>query len=97
MGQRAKRAEHGKVEVMGMHEQAARDVGRRQANWSALPPWSDLVDRFRAAGCRVLWDDELSVATSDRRNGRAPGGFADHLAELSREVSGDRDREEEAS
>lgn len=48
----------------------------------------DLVERFRAAGCHVLWDDELSVATSDRRHGRAPGGFADHLAELSREVSG---------
>jgi len=57
----------------------------------------DLVERFRAAGCRVLWDDELSVATSDRRNGRAPGGFADHLAELSREVSGDQDGKVEAS
>jgi hypothetical protein len=57
----------------------------------------DLVERFRAAGRRVLWDGELSVATSDRRNGRAPGGFADHLAELSREVSGDHDREVEAS
>ena len=57
----------------------------------------DLVDRFRAAGCRVLWDDELSVATSDRRNGRAPGGFADHLVELSREVSGDQDGKVEAS
>jgi cellulose synthase/poly-beta-1,6-N-acetylglucosamine synthase-like glycosyltransferase len=57
----------------------------------------DLVERFRAAGCRVRWDDELSVATSDRRSGRAPGGFADHLAELSREVSGDHDREVEAS
>jgi glycosyltransferase involved in cell wall biosynthesis len=62
----------------------------------------DLVERFRAAGCRVRWDDELSVATSDRRRGRAPGGFADHLAELSREVSRDdrgevHDREVEAS
>jgi glycosyltransferase involved in cell wall biosynthesis len=57
----------------------------------------DLVERFRAAGCRVRWDDGLSVATSDRRNGRAPDGFADHLAELSREVSGDHDREVEAS
>ncbi len=53
----------------------------------------ELVQRFEAAGCRVYWDDELSVATSDRRNGRAAGGFADHLAELSREVAA----EDEAS
>jgi glycosyltransferase involved in cell wall biosynthesis len=57
----------------------------------------DLVKRFQAAGCRVKWDDELSVTTSDRRNGRAPGGFADHLAEVSQEVSADPDRGVEAS
>lgn len=53
----------------------------------------DLVERFKSAGCRIHWDDELSVATSDRRNGRAAGGFADHLIELSREVAA----EDEAS
>ena len=55
----------------------------------------DLVERFQIAGCRIRWDDSLWVATSDRRNGRAPGGFADHLAEVSRGVSDGM--EEEAS
>lgn len=57
----------------------------------------DLVELFEAAGCRIKWDDELSVTTSDRRTGRAPGGFADHLAEVSQEVAADRFREVEAS
>jgi glycosyltransferase involved in cell wall biosynthesis len=57
----------------------------------------DLVERFAAAGCRIKWDDEMSVTTSDRRNGRAPGGFADHLAEVSQEVAADHDREVGAS
>lgn len=48
----------------------------------------DLVERFVADGCHVVWDAELSVATSDRRVGRAPHGFADHLATVSREVTG---------
>jgi hypothetical protein len=39
----------------------------------------------------------MSVTTSDRRNGRAPGGFADHLAEVSQEVAADHDREVGAS
>ena len=55
----------------------------------------DLVERFETAGCRIRWDDRVRVATSDRRYGRAPGGFADHLAEVSREVSDDM--EDEAS
>ena len=46
----------------------------------------DLVDRFEAAGLRVLRDEKLSVETSDRRTGRAPGGFAHHLRELSGSV-----------
>jgi cellulose synthase/poly-beta-1,6-N-acetylglucosamine synthase-like glycosyltransferase len=49
----------------------------------------DLVERFQDAGCRIHWDDALWVTTSDRRNGRAPDGFADHLAEVSQEVVGD--------
>lgn len=57
----------------------------------------DLVERFQAAGCRIQWDDELCVTTSDRRNGRAPGGFAEHLAEVSQIVSDDDDLEDEAS
>jgi Glycosyl transferase family 2 len=57
----------------------------------------DLVERFRAAGCRIHWDDTLWVTTSDRRNGRAPGGFADHLEEVSQELAGYADKADEAS
>jgi glycosyltransferase involved in cell wall biosynthesis len=46
----------------------------------------DLVERFEAAGMRILRDAELSVATSDRRDGRAPNGFAQHLRDLGRKV-----------
>jgi glycosyltransferase involved in cell wall biosynthesis len=50
----------------------------------ALPTGEDveLVERFEAAGMTVHWDRCLSVATSDRKDGRAPGGFAEHLREL---------------
>jgi hypothetical protein len=48
----------------------------------------DLVERFRAGGFHVHSDEQLWVTTSDRRRGRAPGGFADHLATLSQEVAG---------
>ena len=50
----------------------------------------DLVERFRADGLCVHPDEDLWVTTSDRRRGRAPGGFAEHLAEVSREVADDR-------
>lgn len=43
-----------------------------------------LVHRFEEAGLTVHRDRELSVATSDRREGRAPGGFAQHLKSLAR-------------
>jgi hypothetical protein len=35
---------------------------------------------------RIHRDADLAVATSDRRDGRAPGGFAHHLRELSGSV-----------
>jgi glycosyltransferase involved in cell wall biosynthesis len=57
----------------------------------------DLVDRFRAAGSHIYWDEQLWVTTSDRRQGRAPGGFADHLADVSHEVARAEDRADEAS
>lgn len=44
----------------------------------------DLVGRFEAAGLTIHRDRHLSVATSDRPEGRAPGGFAQHLRGLSR-------------
>jgi glycosyltransferase involved in cell wall biosynthesis len=42
----------------------------------------ELVERFESAGMRIHRDARLSVATSDRRDSRAPGGFASHLREL---------------
>jgi glycosyltransferase involved in cell wall biosynthesis len=44
----------------------------------------DLVLRFERGGYRIHRDARLSVATSDRTNARAPGGFAHHLQRLSR-------------
>ena len=46
----------------------------------------ELVARFESAGLRIHRDATLSVATSDRRDGRAPGGFASHLRNLSGSV-----------
>jgi hypothetical protein len=57
----------------------------------------DLVDRFRAADLHIAWDDQLWVTTSDRQRGRAPDGFADHLAEVSQEVERRADRADEVS
>jgi glycosyltransferase involved in cell wall biosynthesis len=42
----------------------------------------DLVRRFESAGFRIERDDELSVVTSARQVGRAPGGFAEHLRSI---------------
>jgi len=47
----------------------------------------DLVDRFTKAGLWVHRDRKLSVATSDRVEGRAPHGFAEHLRGLSRKAA----------
>lgn len=57
----------------------------------------DLVERFRAAGMRVCSDDQLWVTTSDRGEGRAPGGFADHLADVTQEVADTQARVDEVS
>jgi glycosyltransferase involved in cell wall biosynthesis len=46
----------------------------------------DLVRRFEAADMTIHRDSGLSVATSDRRVGRAPGGFADHLRQMAGSV-----------
>lgn len=45
-----------------------------------------LVRRFEEHGYRIHRDAGLSVTTSARRDGRAPGGFAQHLRDLSRET-----------
>ncbi|MBV9721905.1 MAG: glycosyltransferase, partial [Mycobacterium sp.] len=59
------------------------DAYWRVAEFAALASGEDvdLVERFQAAGCHVHWDKTLWVTTSDRRNARAPSGFADHLTE----------------
>lgn len=44
----------------------------------------DLVERFEAAHLSIHRDAKLTVATSAREDGRAPGGFAAHLRELAR-------------
>ncbi len=53
----------------------------------------ELVERFEAAGMRIRRDTRLSVTTSDRRDGRAPGGFAADLRGIvggARRESGER-------
>jgi GT2 family glycosyltransferase len=42
----------------------------------------DLVDRALRSGCTVAWTGDVVVHTSSRTAGRAPGGFAQHLADL---------------
>jgi glycosyltransferase involved in cell wall biosynthesis len=44
----------------------------------------DLVQRFESAHMSIHRDAKLTVATSAREDGRAPGGFAAHLRGLSR-------------
>jgi len=60
------------------------DAYWRVGGFRALPTGEDvgLVERFEAAGLRIHRDAKLSVATSDRRGGRAPRGFAAHLRNL---------------
>lgn len=48
----------------------------------------DLVERFEAAHMTIHRDARLSVATSAREEGRAPGGFASHLRQLARSPRG---------
>ena len=44
----------------------------------------DLVERFEVAHLSIHRDAKLTVATSAREQGRAPGGFAAHLRGLGR-------------
>lgn len=62
------------------------DLYRGVGGFRALPTGEDveLVERFERARLSIHRDRELSVATSDRRDARAPGGFAEHLRKLSR-------------
>ena len=52
-----------------------------------------LVSAFAAAGETIVWAMDVSVSTSARSVGRAPGGFAAHLNELAGTVGPVRARE----
>lgn len=67
---------------MGFRASAYWQVGGFRALATAED--ADLVDRFLSAQLLVHRDRELSVQTSDRVDGRAPGGFAADLKDLSR-------------
>ncbi|UZF56790.1 glycosyltransferase [Gordonia polyisoprenivorans] len=43
----------------------------------------DLIERLESAGVSIAWCAQAPVATSTRRHGRAPEGFAAHLRSLS--------------
>ncbi|MEW5812266.1 MAG: glycosyltransferase family 2 protein [Actinomycetota bacterium] len=70
---------------MGFRASAYWQVGGFRALETAED--ADLVDRFLSARLLVHRDSGLSVATSDRVDGRAPRGFAAHLRELSRKAA----------
>jgi glycosyltransferase involved in cell wall biosynthesis len=80
----ASRHQHIHGANMGFSSQAYWRVG----GFAALASGEDvdLVERFQAAGFRVHSDDSSYVTTSDRSDGRAPGGFAEHLAEVADDV-----------
>ncbi len=69
---------------MGFRADAYWEVGGFQALVTGEDV--DLVRRFEAADMRIHRDAGLSVTTSVRQVGRAPGGFAHHLRELSGSV-----------
>jgi glycosyltransferase involved in cell wall biosynthesis len=71
---------------MGFRAEAYWQVG----GFRALSSGEDveLVDRFESAGYRIHRDRGLSVTTSARPQGRAPGGFAHHLRSLSGSARG---------
>ncbi|PXX09187.1 glycosyltransferase [Mycolicibacterium moriokaense] len=69
---------------MGFRADAYWQVGGFQA--LATGEDVDLVQRFETAHMQIQRDARLMVTTSVRQVGRAPGGFAHHLRELSGSV-----------
>lgn len=65
---------------LGVRADAYRAVG----GWPSIPTGEDhaLWQRIRAVGWPTVSSIDAWVTTSGRRVGRAPAGFADHLAEL---------------
>jgi hypothetical protein len=72
--------------VHGANLGARTDIYWRVGGFAAMASGKDvdLVERFDKAGYSIRRDERLSVATSDRRIGRAPGGSADHLRAVAR-------------
>ena len=72
-------SEHGHVH--GANMGFAADVYWRAGGFAPLTSGEDvdMVRRFEELGARIRRDAGLSVQTSARRAGRAPGGFAAHL------------------
>jgi glycosyltransferase involved in cell wall biosynthesis len=79
---------HGHNHIHGANMGFRADAYWHVGGFRALATGEDveLVERFESAGMRIHRDATLSVATSDRRDGRAPGGFANHLRELASSV-----------
>jgi cellulose synthase/poly-beta-1,6-N-acetylglucosamine synthase-like glycosyltransferase len=79
---------HGHNHIHGANMGFRADAYWKVGGFKALATGEDvdLVERFEAAGMRIHRDAGLSVVTSDRRDGRAPGGFAQHLRDLSGSV-----------
>ncbi|OBB60124.1 glycosyl transferase [Mycobacterium sp. 852013-51886_SCH5428379] len=84
------RTGHGHIHGANMGFRA--DAYWRMGGFRALASGEDvdLVRRFETAGMRIRRDPELSVATSARRDARAPGGFGAHLRKLSETGRGRR-------
>jgi glycosyltransferase involved in cell wall biosynthesis len=89
------RVSHGHSHVHGANMGFRADAYWRLGGFRPLATGEDieLVERFQTACYRIHRDPALSVTTSARRNGRAPGGFAGHLRDVSRSVflSAERD------
>lgn len=70
---------------LGIRATAYRNAG----GWRAIPTGEehDLWNRLRRLGLRTVSTSGLVVATSARRTGRAPAGFAADLAALQRPVA----------
>ncbi|MDG4663569.1 glycosyltransferase [Mycobacterium sp. 236(2023)] len=83
---RSRRGGGGHRHVHGANMGFRADAYWRVGGFRALRTGEDveLVKRFEKAGLFIDRKADLSVATSDRRDGRAPGGFAQHLRKLAR-------------
>lgn len=81
---RLTRSSHDHVHGANMGFRA--DAYWRLGGFRTLPTGEDvdLVERFESAGLRIRREPQLSVATSARRDARAPGGFGAHLRSLAR-------------